>query len=253
MSEGNGRTDADDLAARVKRAAQAVPLPKRFYKDVTVDRTADGFAVRLDGKSLRTPGRAELVVPRKVNAEAIASEWRAVIGSIDPKFMPLTRLVNSAIDGVRGQEAEVVADCAKYAGTDLLCYRADFPVGLAERQTALWDPPLAWAEQTFACCFIRSVGVMHVTQPEENAARIADAVCRRDAFALAGLQSMTTLMGSVLLALACADGHLAADQAWTAAHVDEDWQISQWGQDTEAAERRANRWADFQAAAQLAS
>lgn len=240
-----------EIDAAVKRANVA-PLPKRFYKAATVRENTDGFAVLLDGKSVKTPGKAALVVPRRDIAEVIAAEWSAQGEFIDPKLMPMTRLVNSAIDGVAGQEAEVGADALKYAASDLICYRAESPVELVALYLQHWDPVLAWADATFKCWFRTSIGVVYVEQPGGNAQAVAAAIAKLDAFQLAGLHSMTTLMGSVLLALAVQRGHLAASAAWTAAHVDEDFQISQWGEDDEAVARRAFRWRDMQAAALLA-
>ena len=241
-----------EIDAAVKRANVA-PLPKRFYKIATVATHTDGFAVLLDGKSVKTPGKAALVVPRRDVAEAMAAEWSAQGAFIDPKLMPITRLVNSAIDGVAGQEADVAADAAKYAGSDLLCYRADFPEELVDLYKQHWDPVLAWAGATFDCWFRTSIGVVYVEQPGNNARAVAAAIAKLDAFQLAGLHSMTTLMGSVLLALAVQRGRLDASSAWTAAHVDEDFQISQWGLDEEAVVRRAFRWRDMQAAAMVAA
>ncbi len=240
-----------EIDAAVKRANVA-PLPKRFYKSATVGAHADGFAVLLDGKSVRTPGKAVLVTPRQDIADVIAAEWSAQGEFIDPKGMPLTRLVNSAIDGVAGQEAEVAADAAKYAGSDLVCYRSDGPEALAALQALHWDPVLAWAKDAFGVKFRTSVGVIHVAQPAQAVPRVEAALAGLKPFELAGVHSMTTLTGSVLLALAVTRGNLDPAAAWTAAHVDEDFQISQWGEDAEAVLRRAFRWRDMQAAALLA-
>jgi chaperone required for assembly of F1-ATPase len=240
-----------DLGAVVKRAAQAVPLPKRFYTAATVGAHADGFAVLLDGKTVRTPGKAALVVPREGLAKELAAEWAAQTKVIDPKLMPLTRLINSAIDGVAGKEAEVAADAAKYAGSDLLCYRADGPEALVALQAKHWDPLLRWAEISFDCRFRTATGIVHVDQPAGTAERIAGALAAMPAFALAGVHSMTTLTGSVLLAMAVARKKVDAQGAWAAAHVDEDFQIAQWGEDDEATARRAFRWQDMDAAARL--
>lgn len=240
----------EEIDASVRRA-NAAPLPKRFYAEVAVRAHANGFAVVLDDKPIRTPGKAELVVQHRNVAESIAAEWRAQVAVIDPKSMPLTRLVNSTIDGVAGNLSEVAADCLRYAGSDLLCYRADGPAKLVALQAKHWDPVLAWAQSEFGCGFKTAVGVGYVEQPKANAAPLADAIGKLDAFQLAGLQSMTTLMGSVLLALAVQYGQLGAAAAWAAAHVDEDFQIGQWGEDAEARSRREFRWADMQAAARL--
>lgn len=227
---------------------------KRFYKLVTIDEgVAPGaaFRVLLDGKPMRTPAKAVLAVPTRALAEAIAAEWEAQREHIDPTGMPLTKLANSTLDGVRGREAEVRAEIVKYAGSDLVCYRATEPEGLAARQAELWDPVLAWSRDALGARFVVAQGLMPVAQPETACASIAGVLEGVDAFALAALSVMTTLMGSALLALAHARGMLTAEAAWAAAHVDEDWQIAKWGEDAEATARRQRRWAEMQAASRL--
>jgi chaperone required for assembly of F1-ATPase len=242
---------------------EARPLPRRFYKSVTVDarhragdasstrRSDEGFGILLDGKTVRTPAKAVLAVPTRTLAEAIVAEWAAQHERIDPAAMPLTRLVNSAIDGVRGREAEVRADIAKYAASDLLCYRASEPEMLARRQAELWDPVLAWSRDALGAAFVVADGVMPVAQAQAARAALERALAGYDAFAVAALHVMTTLTGSALLALAHARGRLGVEEAWAAAHVDEDWQIGTWGEDAEAAARRQRRWAEMQAASQM--
>jgi chaperone required for assembly of F1-ATPase len=183
-------------------------------------------------------------------AEAIAAEWRAQRDVIDPATMPVTGLANSAIDGVAARMAETREAVLAYAGTDLLYYRAGEPEGLVARQRALWDPLLAWAEERHGVRFVLAEGVMHVAQPEATLAALAADLARcDDPFRLAGLHLATTLTGSALIAFALAEGAIEAERAWAAAHVDEDWNVAQWGEDAEAAERRARRHADFRAAA----
>jgi chaperone required for assembly of F1-ATPase len=225
---------------------------KRFYKTVSVVPEGEGGAsIRLDGRPVRTPAKATLAVPSAVLAQAIAAEWEAQGERVDLSSMPLTRLANSAIDGVARRMPEVRADIVKYAGNDLVCYRADAPEELVERQSQAWDPVLVWAEATLGARFVVAAGLMPVGQPDHARAAVARAVERHDAFALAALHSMTTLLGSALLALAHAEGHLTAEQAWAAAHVDEDFQISKWGEDAEAQARRARRWGEMQAASRM--
>jgi chaperone required for assembly of F1-ATPase len=190
-------------------------------------------------------------VPTRALAEAIAGEWEAQREHIDPAGMPLTRLVNSAIDGVQVHEAELRADIVKYAANDLLCYRASEPELLVRRQADFWDPVLAWSRGALGARFEVTGGIMPVAQPEAAKSTVAEALEGFDAFSLAALHVMTTLMGSALLALAHARGHLTAEAAWTAAHVDEDWQIGRWGEDVEAAARRQRRWTEMQAASRL--
>jgi chaperone required for assembly of F1-ATPase len=228
-------------------------LPKRFYERVDVENRDGGFAPLLDGNPVRTPGKAQLLLPSRALAEAVAEEWRAQTERIDPATMPLTRLANSAIDGVARSEQAVIGDILAYAGSDLLCYRADGPDGLIEAQRAHWDPVIAWAKSSLVAPLVLAEGVVHVAQPQASLDRLKDALDGRDTFSLAALHVMTALTGSALLALAVAEGRMTPEEAWEAAHVDEDWQVSQWGEDAEAAQRRTARRRDFAAAARLLS
>lgn len=209
------------------------------------------FHILLDGKPIRTPAKKPLAVPTRALAEAIAGEWEAQGERIEPASMPLTRLANSTIDGVMGREREVRADICKFAGSDLVCYRAEGPQELVERQCAAWDPVLAWGKAALGARFEIAEGVMPVGQPDAALASVARVLEGHNAFALAALHVMTTLTGSVLLSLAHVHGVLSAEEAWAAAHVDEDWQIGKWGEDAEAKARRARRWADMQAASRM--
>ncbi len=237
------------------RAAQAgmkPALPKRFYKEAGVEERDGLFHLTLDGRIAKTPSKQALAVPSRGLAEAMAEEWREQGGEIDPSTMPVTRIVNSAIDGVAQRQAEVLEDLVRYAGTDLIYYRAGEPERLALSQEAAWRPVLDWARDVHEARFTLSEGVMHVTQPEEAIAAIRRAIEEiRSPFALAALHVMTTLSGSVLIALAHAAGHLDVEEAWAAAHVDELYQESVWGEDYEAMERRRRREADFKAASQV--
>ena len=226
-------------------------LLKRFYTDVTVATRGSGHAVHLDGRPLRTPGKLVLVLPTPQMAEAIASEWSAQGATIDPMSMPLNRLVNSVRDQVEGREPEVRADIVKYAGSDLLCYRADGPAELVALQAAAWDPLLDWARESLGADLAVCTGLMPVDQTAASRAAIEAAVAKLDSFRLASAHVMTTLLGSVILMLATEAGRLTPDEAWKAAHIDEDWQISQWGEDAEAARRQKNRKTEFLAAVSL--
>jgi chaperone required for assembly of F1-ATPase len=222
---------------------------KRFYKDVAIeDGGGEGAALLLDGKHVRTPGKAPFRLPTRALAEAVAEEWCAQGERIDPSTMPLTRLANNAIDGVSGHEQAVVDDIVAHAGSDLLCYRAQGPEALVEAQATHWDPVLAWAKTALGAPLFLAQGIVHVAQPPASLDRLKETLAGRDAFGLAALHVMTALTGSALLALAVAERRLTPEEAWAASHVDEDWQISQWGEDAEAAERRKNRWRDFEAA-----
>ena len=232
-------------------AKQEPSHPKRFYSEVTTKDEGDGVTLLLDGKPVRTPGKAPFVVPNKAIAEAIGEEWREQGARIDPATMPLTRLANSVIDGVKGHEEAVIGDVLNYAGSDLLCYRAEGPKGLGTLQTKHWDTVVAWAKRDLGVPMRLAEGVMHVAQAPSSLHAIREHLAEFDSWSLAALHVMTGLSGSALLALATALGRLSPEEAWAAAHVDEDWQISQWGEDEEAKARRGSRWRDFAAAARM--
>lgn len=231
------------------KTRQAQALPKRFYKEVAVADDGARAGLRLDGKPVRTPGKAPLTVPTRALAEAIAEEWRAQGAHIDPRTMPLTKLANSAIDGVEGRASAVIDDIMAHARADLLCYRASGPDGLLAAQAEHWDPIVAWAKDALHAPLSLAEGIVHIAQPEESMAAIRTALEGLDAFTLAALHVMTSLTGSALLALAVLKKRLDPDAAWNAAHVDEDFQIGQWGEDAEAKDRREARRRDFDAAA----
>lgn len=224
-------------------------LRKRFYKRAHVAETGEGGDVQilLDGKPVKTPARRALAAPTRPLADAIAAEWDAQKDVIDPASMPLTRLANAAIDAVRDSAAPVTDAVAEYLGTDLLCYRADAPTSLVEMQSAAWDPVLAWVGEQFGARFVLGQGVVHVPQPREAVAAVRAAI-PGDPWRLAAVSSITALTGSALLALALAHDAIESDAAWASAHLDEDWQMLQWGKDDLALERRAFREAEFQAA-----
>jgi chaperone required for assembly of F1-ATPase len=227
-------------------------LPKRFYREAAARPEGGGrAALLLDNKPVRTPGKAELILPTAALAEAIAAEWRAQGERIDPGTMPLTKLANSIIDGVKGREDAVIDDILGYAAADLVCYRAGGPEGLVQAQSEHWDPVVTWAKRDLGAPLALAEGVMHVQQPKASIDQIRQLLLAFDAWSLAALHVMTGLSGSALLALGVALGRLSPQAAWEAAHVDEDWQISQWGEDEEAKDRRARRWRDFAAAARM--
>ena len=232
----------------VSRDRTAKPLPKRFYKLVTVSAE---HAILLDGRSVKTPMKNPLRLPNPRLAVAVAAEWDAQAEVINPGLMPLTRLANSAIDGIPPARAAVIADLASYAGSDLTCYRADGPAELVARQKAQWDPVLAWAEQRLGAAFRAHSGISHVPQATEALAAVARHAEGFDDFTLAAAHSLATLTGSALLGLMLIDGAVAPEHGWAAAHVDEDWQIEHWGEDDEARNARAAREGDYKAALNL--
>jgi chaperone required for assembly of F1-ATPase len=230
--------------------AQRAPAIKRFYATASVGEVQGGFALLLDGRAAHTPAKAKLIAPTRTLAEALAGEWGRQGETIAPAGMPLTRLANSAIDGVARALTETVDEIAGYAGADLVCYRALEPEALAARQAAAFDPVLAFAEEALGARFALAGGIMHVAQPAASLQAVRAAVeAYADPFALTALHGVTSLSGSALIALAVARGAITPEAAWRAAHVDEDFQIERWGVDEEAARRRAAREREFSAAA----
>jgi len=222
--------------------------PRRTYKDASVGPHDIGFAILLDGRVAKTPAGNPLALAHESVANALAAEWGAQGEHIDPASMPLTRIVNSAIDAVADQMKSVRADIARHGQSDLICYRADGPDDLVARQEELWSPLLAFARETFGARFALAEGIVHVAQDPRTLAAIDEALESCDALSLAAIHTVTTLTGSVVIALSVAHGHLSPEAAWLAAHVDEDWQIAQWGEDDLALETRALRWREMEAA-----
>lgn len=228
------------------------PKPKRFYEAVSIGRTETGWSVLLDGKPVRTPGKTVLELPSEEAAALVAAEFDAQLDEIDIVSMPVTRLANTVVDGVASDPQAVAEDILRFVSSDLVFYRADAPAALVERQSDAWDPVLDWVRGAVGARFILAEGVMHVTQPRESIGAVGIHLARRsDPFRLGALHVMTTLMGSALLALAVEAQAIDPDTAWAAAHVDEDWNVHQWGADAEAVARRDARRRDLDAAVAL--
>jgi chaperone required for assembly of F1-ATPase len=224
-------------------------LRQRFYAHAGVGEEPGGFPILLDAKPVRTPARNLLAAPNRALANSIAAEWEAQEEFIDPARMPLTRLANTIIDGVGGARKEVAGEIAKYLGSDLLFYRANGPDRLVARQSERWDPILAWARASLGARFVLAEGVVFVQQPEEAVGAARAEIPAHDPWRLGALHAITTLTGSALIALALARGELSVENAWAAAHVDEDWNMELWGRDELALQRRSFRFAEMQAAA----
>lgn len=221
---------------------------KRFYEQAAVAPADSGFAIMLDGKPVRTPARAPLVVPGEALAKAIAEEWSAQGDRVDPRTMRITGLANAAIDRVGPDHTGFVRGLAVFGETDLLCYRAEGPPSLVARQAQHWDPLLDWARRRFDARFEVITGIMHRYQPQHTVDRLRDAVAARDFFALAGLSPLVTISGSLVIALALTEGAADLETAWSAATVDESWQAENWGEDAEAARTLDLRRQEFDAA-----
>jgi chaperone required for assembly of F1-ATPase len=224
---------------------------KRFWKEVAIEREGEGWSIKLDTRSVRTPARANLMVPTEALAGEIAEEWRSVGQSIDPRAMPLTGLANAAIDRVAPERQAFAGGLAKYAEADLACYRSEWPPELVARQAKSWDELLAWARRRYDVDFSTTSGLLHVPQPQATIERLSHEVAALDPFQLAGLSPLVTTGGSLVAGLAVLEKALVPGAAWEAVSIDDRWQLEQWGQDAEAATALKNRRRDFLAAARF--
>ncbi|HUS55915.1 MAG TPA: ATP12 family protein [Thermohalobaculum sp.] len=224
---------------------------KRFWSDVTVQPVDGGFAIRLDSRPLRTPSKLPCLIPTAALAEALAAEWAAQGAEVNPDAMPLTRAANTTIDRVAPEHDAVAAIIANFGGTDLICYRAPHPEGLAQRQSQAWNPLVTWASQALDAPLVVAVGVVHVAQPTDSLAKLDAAVRAHRPWELTALHDLVSISGSLVIGLAVSRGHLDAETAWPLSRIDESWQVERWGEDAEAAAVTARRRVDFANAARL--
>lgn len=224
---------------------------RRFYTTAAAQQAADGWLVALDGKPLRTPAGRTLVVPTQVMADSIAAEWSRVDREVRPAELRLTGLANAAVDHVAPDPLTFARGLASYGESDLLCYRADAPTPLVDRQRAAWDPLLEWAGARYDVAFTLTSGLIHRPQPTQTVERLRAAVEALDPLRLAALSPLVTISGSLVIALAVLEGRLDAEGAWAAGQLDELWQAEQWGEDELAAASRADRRATLDAAVQM--
>lgn len=241
-----------DPMVSARQGARA-SMRKRFYKQAQVgEAIAAGadFPLLLDGKPVMTPARRALAAPQRLLADAIALEWESQSEVIDPARMPLTRLANVIIDGVAVKPAPVADEIVQYLGSDLVCYRAGTPPGLVARQNELWNPVLDWARDALGARFILIEGIVFAEQPAAAIAAVR-AVIPSNPWRLGAVASITTISGSALMALALDAGAFESDVIWAAAHADEDWQMTQWGRDDMAMDRRAARFVEYKAAVKV--
>ena len=223
-----------------------VELPKRFYKDVAAGPFEGGFVVTLDGRPVKTPGKKlPVIVPSATIATTMAGEWAGQGEFINPATMPMVRLINSAVESGEEMVPAFRDEIIKFAAGDLLLYRAESPQELVSEQEVAWDNALTVLARHFGVSFQPTVGIIHQDQPKATLDRLAQSLTEENLFTLTALVSITGLTGSGLLAIGLLHRLFSAEQVWRAAHVDEDYQISQWGQDEEAAERRAKRREEF--------
>ena len=234
----------DERWERLSRDRIHRPLPKRFYKSVAV---TDQFGIALDGRNIKTPLKAPLVLPNRALAEAVAAEWDAQVDVINPHAMPLTKLANTAIDRATMEKSKIAAEILEFAGSDMVCYRAESPAGLVLRQTTHWDPIIAWARADLRAAFATVSTITHKRQPPAALQALEASIVALDPFSFVVVHNLTTLTGSALLATMLAVAKIPTDAAWRAANVDEDWQIETWGEDAEATARRTGRLEEFSA------
>ncbi len=221
---------------------------RRFWKSARVTETDEGYSVELDGRPVRTPAKAPLVLPSRAMAEAVAAEWDAQEGEIRPMTMPVTRAANAAIDKVVPQRAEVAEMIAAYGDSDLVCYRAEAPQELTERQAAAWDPLLDWADATFGARLLPVAGVMHSPQHAQALRRLAEPVKAMDPFHLTAFHDLVGLSGSLVIGLAAIHEAEEIGTLWRLSRVDETWQEEHWGIDEEARAQAAAKESEFRAA-----
>ena len=222
-------------------ADEPADAPKRFYKAVQASPLEDGFGVLLDGRGVRTPGNARLILPNQALAALIAEEWEAQTATIQLARMSATRLAYTAVDRVAAARAATVGEVVSFAGSDLLCYLAEAPQALVQRQTRQWGAVLDWADRTLGVRLEPVTGIIHRAQPAESLARVRGFCETADDFALAGLAYGASLYGSAILALAVQKGEYTGEQAFDLSRLDEAFQEERWGVDDEAAARTANR------------
>ncbi|PRX05433.1 UNVERIFIED_ORG: chaperone required for assembly of F1-ATPase [Martelella mediterranea] len=239
---------SDDPIRRAQELMRA-ELPKKFYSEASIAAEGEGFAVKLDGRSVKTPSRNPLILPTAAAAEHVRAEWQAQENVIDPAKMPVTRLANTVIDGVSLNSEAVFEEIIAYAGNDMLFYRAESPQELVERQKLEWDPVLDWFAAEFGARFVLVEGIIFAGQPAESIEAFRRELSRHtEPFALGALHVMTTISGSALLALALARGRIDLDTGWALANLEENWTIEHWGRDEEAERRRAKHFEDMSAA-----
>lgn len=224
---------------------------KRFYKQAATAPVEGGYGIMLDGRPVRTPARALLVLPTAALADAVADEWNAQGDVIKPESMVFTGLANAAIDQIMPDPAAFAAGIAAYGESDLLCYRAEAPASLIAVQAENWEPLLDWARERYDVAFQTAHGIIHVAQPAETISRMQAAVLACNPFLLAGLSTLVTMSGSLVIGLAVIEGAVSPEQAWNASEIDELWQAQQWGDDADAAARRIRRGAEFAQAARF--
>ncbi|EJF86079.1 ATP12 family chaperone protein [Bartonella rattimassiliensis] len=230
------------------------PLPKRFYGQVKIACEEGGFTILLDERPVKTPARRHFHVPTEAFAELVVKEFESQKQVVDPAKMPMTRLVNTVIDGIADDMQVIFEDLLRFVACDMVFYRAQTPKELVQKQSKQWDPLLDWAEEKLGARFYVTEGLMHIEQSPEAIHAVSNYLRKvKSPYMLAALHMMTTLTGSALIALAVAAGNIDVDHAWSIAHLDEDWMMEQWGIDKEIIVRRSHKKTEFNAAVTIAT
>ena len=223
--------------------------PKRPYADVALAQDAEGrHLVLLDGKPLRSPAGTVLSAPARALAEAVAAEWRAQPPRLDLSLAPLTRVLGTAHDRIPPNRAAVEADLAAYAETELVCHRAAHPPELLRRQSMVWQPLLDWFAGAYDAPLTVTTGVLATAQPPASLAAIARALSALDPFRLTGMSLAVGAAGSLVVGAALVARRIGPGEAFDAAELDAGFQIERWGEDAEAARRRARLRDDLELA-----
>lgn len=226
---------------------------KRFYKDVSISCQGKLFAVLLDGKNIKTPQKSLCLMPTRAMAEAVAQEWDDQETDIDPASMPITKLMNTAIDRIAARRSEIIDELVEFAGSDQLCYRAENPQELVELQNEIWDPLLVRIRKLHGVKLKQTTSIIFQKQDHDQILKIRNVIENIEDFELMAFYGMTTVCGSVTIGINLFEGHISIDEAWDAGHLDENFQVSKWGSDDEAEERRANLRAELGNAARFLS
>lgn len=224
---------------------------KRFWDEVSVEATDAGYAIKLDGRGLKTPAKADLLIPCRPLADKVAAEWAAVEGEVDPTPMRYTRAANAAVDKVAVQHSAVADMLAAYGATDLLCYRAGDPEELVARQMETWDPLLDWAAEALGARLVPTQGVVPIEQDAAAFKALSQKVHDQTAFELTAFHDLVTISGSLIIGLAVTQRRIDATFGWTASRIDETFQEEQWGEDEEATALAASKRQDFMTAAEI--
>jgi chaperone required for assembly of F1-ATPase len=226
----------------------------RFYREVSVGEPSGdevGYRILLDGRAIKTPLGSALSLPTRALAETIAEEWRSQDGNIRPETMVLTKLANTALDRVTHTQEEIRAQIVSFAKSDLLCYRAETPTGLVERQIREWDPLLTWIAETHGARFKTVTGIVYADQPEQVLAAVESALAARSPYELAAVAFAAASLGSAILALALAAERITPEEAFAASQLDALYQAERWGEDAEAKSARDAVKKDIEAASRF--